>query len=89
MMTTVAILDVDWMDDTTFASCSTDQTICLCKVGSSKALRKWRGHDVRTNLNIVLVINLILNDCVLYFRMKSMLYDGTLLENGLLRAQMT
>jgi transducin (beta)-like 1 len=42
----VAILDVDWMDDTTFASCSTDQTICLCKVGSSKALRKWRGHDV-------------------------------------------
>ncbi|KAG2184748.1 hypothetical protein INT43_000661 [Umbelopsis isabellina] len=45
----LAILDVDWMDDTTFASCSTDQTICLCKVGSSKALRKWRGHDDEVN----------------------------------------
>ncbi|KAH8554684.1 WD40-repeat-containing domain protein [Umbelopsis sp. PMI_123] len=45
----LAILDVDWMDDTTFASCSTDQTIRLCKVGSTKPLRTWHGHEDEVN----------------------------------------
>ncbi|KAG1076806.1 hypothetical protein G6F42_025276 [Rhizopus arrhizus] len=38
---TLAILDVDWMDNTTFASCSSDKTIYVCRVGSAKPLKKW------------------------------------------------
>ncbi|KAF1799057.1 WD40-repeat-containing domain protein [Mucor lusitanicus] len=46
---TLAILDVDWMDNTTFASCSSDKTIYVCKVGSTKPLKKWVGHEDEVN----------------------------------------
>ncbi|KAL9557536.1 hypothetical protein MBANPS3_001343 [Mucor bainieri] len=46
---TLAILDVDWMNNTTFASCSSDKTIYVCKVGSSKPLKKWVGHEDEVN----------------------------------------
>ncbi|KAL0083312.1 WD40-repeat-containing domain protein [Phycomyces blakesleeanus] len=46
---TLAILDVDWMDNTTFASCSSDKTIYVCRVGSTTALRKWVGHEDEVN----------------------------------------
>ncbi|KAI7899633.1 WD40-repeat-containing domain protein [Cokeromyces recurvatus] len=45
----LAILDVDWMDNTTFASCSSDKTIYVCKVGASKPLKKWVGHEDEVN----------------------------------------
>ncbi|CAO3679900.1 unnamed protein product [Rhizopus stolonifer] len=45
----LAILDVDWMDDTTFASCSSDKTIYICKLGQSKPLKKWVGHEDEVN----------------------------------------
>ncbi|KAI7869054.1 WD40-repeat-containing domain protein [Spinellus fusiger] len=48
-MHTLAILDVDWMDNTTFASCSSDKTIYVCRVGSSTALKKWVGHEDEVN----------------------------------------
>lgn len=60
----MAILDVDWMDDTTFASCSTDQTIRLCKVGSSKPLRTWHGHEVSYRRNMFNVQPVLLRICI-------------------------
>jgi len=38
-------LDVDWRDDTSFASCSTDKDICVCKVGSQIPVRTYKGGE--------------------------------------------
>jgi transducin (beta)-like 1 len=37
-------LDVDWKDDTTFASCSTDKRVLICRVGVERPLRVYTGH---------------------------------------------
>ena len=37
-------LDVDWKDDTTFASCSTDKRVLICRVGVDHPLRIYSGH---------------------------------------------
>jgi transducin (beta)-like 1 len=37
-------LDVDWKDDTTFASCSTDKRVLICRVGVDHPLRIYTGH---------------------------------------------
>lgn len=42
-------LDVDWKDDTTFASCSTDKTVNICKVGVSRPLKTFSGHTDEVN----------------------------------------
>ena len=42
-------LDVDWKDDETFASCSTDKTVHICKVGSDKPLKTFTGHTDEVN----------------------------------------
>jgi len=42
-------LDVDWKDDTTFASCSTDKTVNICKVGVSRPLKTFCGHTDEVN----------------------------------------
>ena len=42
-------LDVDWKDDTTFASCSTDKTVNICKVGVSRPLKTFQGHADEVN----------------------------------------
>ena len=39
-------LDVDWRDNTSFASCSGDQTVMLCKLGETKPVKVFRGHKV-------------------------------------------
>ncbi|KAG1553263.1 hypothetical protein G6F49_008416 [Rhizopus delemar] len=46
---TQAILDVDWMDNTTFASCSSDKTIYVCRLGQTKPIKKWVGHEDEVN----------------------------------------
>ena len=46
---TAPALDVDWKDDTTFASCSTDKTVLICKVGSNFPLQKFSGHKDEVN----------------------------------------
>ncbi len=46
---TAPALDVDWKDDVTFASCSTDKTVAICKVGSSAPLHEFRGHNDEVN----------------------------------------
>ena len=38
-------LDVDWSDDVTFASCSTDASIYVCRVGETSPIRCYRGHQ--------------------------------------------
>ena len=42
-------LDVDWKDNTTFASCSTDRKVFVCELGKSEYLRKFEGHDDEVN----------------------------------------
>ncbi|KAL3795244.1 hypothetical protein HJC23_008329 [Cyclotella cryptica] len=42
-------LDVDWKDDLTFASCSTDKTVQICRVGSARALKTFSGHTDEVN----------------------------------------
>ncbi|KAI9252445.1 WD40-repeat-containing domain protein [Sporodiniella umbellata] len=46
---TLAILDADWMNNTTFTSCSSDKTILVCKLGQNKPLKKWTGHEDEVN----------------------------------------
>jgi transducin (beta)-like 1 len=42
-------LDVDWKDDTTFASCSTDKTVNICRVGVARPLKTYMGHTDEVN----------------------------------------
>ena len=46
---TAPALDVDWKDDTTFASCSTDKTIQICRIGSDRPLHTYKGHKDEVN----------------------------------------
>lgn len=41
-------LDVDWQTNTSFASCSTDQCIHVCKLGVDKPIKTFTGHTVST-----------------------------------------
>lgn len=40
-------LDVDWQTNTSFASCSTDQKIHVCKLGVDKPIKSFQGHTVK------------------------------------------
>jgi len=42
-------LDVDWQNNTTFASCSTDQCIHVCKLASEKPIKTFQGHTNEVN----------------------------------------
>ncbi|XP_071495913.1 F-box-like/WD repeat-containing protein TBL1XR1 [Diadema setosum] len=42
-------LDVDWQTNTTFASCSTDQSIHVSKLGSDKPIKTFQGHSNEVN----------------------------------------
>jgi transducin (beta)-like 1 len=42
-------LDVDWQNNTTFASCSTDQCIHVCKLSSEKPIKTFQGHTNEVN----------------------------------------
>ena len=46
---TAPALDVDWKDDLTFASCSTDRTVQICRVGSNRPLKTFSGHTDEVN----------------------------------------
>jgi len=43
------VLDVDWRDNTSFASCSGDHTVLLCKLGEQRPLKVFRGHKSDVN----------------------------------------
>jgi len=42
-------LDVDWRDEDSFASCSTDRMIYVCKVNSPNYLKAFSGHKDEVN----------------------------------------
>lgn len=46
---TAPTLDVDWRNNSSFATCSTDQTIHVCKLGETKPLRTFMGHANEVN----------------------------------------
>jgi len=46
---TAPALDVDWKDNEVFASCSTDKTVHVCKVGADRPLKIYRGHADEVN----------------------------------------
>ncbi|KAL1919846.1 uncharacterized protein VTP21DRAFT_1777 [Calcarisporiella thermophila] len=43
------VMDIDWLDNDTFASCSQDQAIYVCRVGGNKPLKKFIGHQGEVN----------------------------------------
>lgn len=42
-------LDVDWRTDTSFATCSTDKMIYVCRLGEAQPLRTFQGHEDEVN----------------------------------------
>ncbi|KXN70092.1 WD40 repeat-like protein [Conidiobolus coronatus NRRL 28638] len=46
---TAAAMDLDWLDNSTFASCSSDKSIYVYKVGSSKPIKTFLGHTSEVN----------------------------------------
>ena len=46
---TAPALDVDWQSDTTFASCSTDQKIHVCRLGETRVVKTFHGHQNEVN----------------------------------------
>ena len=39
-------LDVDWRSNVSFATCSTDNMIYVCKVGENRPIKTFSGHQV-------------------------------------------
>lgn len=46
---TAPALDVDWRDDETFASCSTDTTVHVCRVGTQSPMKIFTAHTDEVN----------------------------------------
>jgi transducin (beta)-like 1 len=46
---TAPTLDVDWRNDNSFATCSTDKMIYVCKLGETRPLRVFQGHEDEVN----------------------------------------
>lgn len=39
-------LDVDWRNNSSFATCSTDNMIYVCKIGEQRPVKAFSGHEV-------------------------------------------
>jgi transducin (beta)-like 1 len=46
---TAPTLDLDWRDDTSFASCSTDKFIYVCELGKTQPIKTFVGHTDEVN----------------------------------------
>jgi len=44
------ILEADWKDDITFATCSTDKQIFVCQLGSPEPIIQFSGHEDEINI---------------------------------------
>ncbi|WVZ17988.1 hypothetical protein V8G54_005310 [Vigna mungo] len=42
-------LDVDWRNNVTFATCSTDKMIHVCKIGENRPVKTFSGHQDEVN----------------------------------------
>lgn len=47
LMVLDGILDVDWRNNNSFASCSVDGSIFICKLGEDAPLKMFKGHKVQ------------------------------------------
>lgn len=45
-------LDVDWRNNVSFATCSTDGMIYVCKVGENRPIKTFAGHQVSFSYKI-------------------------------------
>ncbi|KAI8832467.1 WD40-repeat-containing domain protein [Chytriomyces cf. hyalinus JEL632] len=43
------VLDIDWKDDITFATCSSDKYVYVCRMGMLEPLRVFSGHGAEVN----------------------------------------
>ena len=39
-------MDVDWQNNSSFASCSMDKIIHICRIGVEKPIKSFQGHTV-------------------------------------------
>ncbi|MCL7045260.1 hypothetical protein MKW94_018555 [Papaver nudicaule] len=46
---TAPALDVDWRNNASFATCSTDSMIYVCKIGENRPIRTFSGHQGEVN----------------------------------------
>ncbi len=46
---TAPTLDVDWKNNSTFATCSSDKLIYVCKLGETSPVKMFKGHDDEVN----------------------------------------
>lgn len=46
------VLDVEWLSETDFASCSSDQKIVVSRFGASDPLKTFRGHMVHLSTSL-------------------------------------
>ncbi|KAK9830274.1 hypothetical protein WJX72_010750 [[Myrmecia] bisecta] len=46
---TAPTLDVDWRNNTSFATCSTDKMIYVCKLGEAAPVKTFQGHQDEVN----------------------------------------
>ena len=51
-------LDVDWQNNNSFASCSTDKYIHICKLGVEKPIKSFQGHTVSGHNKLPMSIHL-------------------------------
>jgi len=42
-------LDVDWRNSNSFATCSTDRSIFVCKIGEEQPVKRFQGHSDEVN----------------------------------------
>jgi transducin (beta)-like 1 len=42
-------LDVDWRNSNSFATCSTDKSIYVCKIGEEQPVKRFQGHADEVN----------------------------------------
>lgn len=46
---TAPTLDIDWRNNTQFATCSTDKMIYVCEIGKNKPIQSFQGHEDEIN----------------------------------------
>ena len=56
---------MDWQNNTSFASCSTDKIIHICRIGVEKPVKSFQGHTVSSR-HLLAFLQLILLFCCLF-----------------------
>lgn len=46
---TQPVLEIDWRDNDVFATCSSDKTVQVCRLGDPEPIKKWDAHRLDVN----------------------------------------